>query len=168
VPPNGVAAPARQVWSVARQGTSGSRYPHRHQGRPEAVTSIHRPADGKQVRPVGYTHWAVAHCRHTRIVRAVALALILWLGLDLAATGVCCQDERLPGASASGLTTGCPGDSSTAPSQADACFCCAHVVGPAALHVPPPRQAAVVIPDVHPSDRPGIRPVLYHPPPFRS
>ena len=132
------------------------------------MTSFWHIADGKRARPVSYTHRAVARYRHSRIVRAAAFALILWLGVDLAAKGGCCQDERLPDASASGWTTDCPVDSSTEPGQADACFCCAHVVGPAALHVPPPRQAMVVIPDVHPSDRPGIRPVLYHPPQFRS
>lgn len=132
------------------------------------MTSLGHRSEGKRARPVSYTHRAVAHFRHTRLVRAAAFALILWLVGDLAAKGVCCQDERVADASASGWTTDCPVDSSTEPSQADACFCCAHVFGPAALHVPPPRQAAVVIPDVHPSDRPGIRPVLYHPPQSRS
>ena len=117
---------------------------------------------------MSYTHRNVARYRYTRIARAAVFALILWLGVDLATKGVCCQNERLPDASASAWTTGLPVDSSTEPSHADACFCCAHVVGPAALHLPPPRQATVVIPDVHPSDRPGIRPVLYHPPQFRS
>jgi len=53
-------------------------------------------ADGKRARPVSYTHRAVARYRHSRIVRAAAFALILWLGVDLAAKGGCCQDERLP------------------------------------------------------------------------
>jgi hypothetical protein len=117
---------------------------------------------------VSYTHRSVAHHRHTRIARAAAFVLVLWLGVDLAAKGVCCQVERLPEASASGWTTDCPVDCSTEPVQADACFCCAQVVGPSALHVHPPRQAAVAIPDVHPPDRPGIRPILYHPPQFPS
>lgn len=125
--------------------------------------------EGKRARPVSYTHRAVTHCRRTPVVRAVAFTLILWLGLDLAAKGVCCQDELLPAATASSWVTNCPGsESPTDRSQVDTCLCCAHVVGPAVIHIPPPRREAVLIPDVHPSDRPGIRPVLYHPPQFRS
>ena len=129
------------------------------------MTSVLHVADAKRARPVGYTHRAVAHYRQTPVVRAVALALILWLGLDLAAKGVCCQDELMPDATASGWATNCPGsESPTDRSPADTCLCCALVVGPAGIHIPPPRQEAVLVPDVHPSDRPGIRPVLYHPP----
>jgi hypothetical protein len=133
------------------------------------VTPAQHVTNAKRARPVGYTHRAVAHYRHTSVVRALAFALILWLGLDLATTGVCCQDERRPGAATSGWQADCRGsESQTDRSQADTCFCCALVVGPAGIHVPRPRQVAVVIPDVHPSDRSGIRPVLYHPPQFRS
>jgi hypothetical protein len=152
----------------ADKGPSCGRDAHRREGRQEAVTSRRHMPEGRPARPVSYTHWPVAQYRHTRIVRAAAFALILWLGVDLAAKGVCCQDGRVPDASASNWTTDCPVDCSTEPVQADACFCCAHVVGPSALHVPPPRQAALVIPDVHPPGRPGIRPILYHPPQFRS
>jgi hypothetical protein len=129
----------RVKWSLGGQGTSCGEI-HRREGRQEAVTSLGHTSEGKRARPVSYTHRAVAHFRRTRLVRAAAFALILWLGVDLAAKGVCCQDERMPDASASVWTADCPVDSSTDPGQADACFCCAHVVGPAALHVPPPRR----------------------------
>ena len=119
----------------------------------------------KRARPVGYTHRAVAHYRRSSVVRTVAFVLTLWLGLDLAAAGSCCQDESTPGATEGSWATDCTGSGSpTEPKQADTCFCCALVVGPAIVQIAPPRQVAVVIPDVRPSDRPGIRPVLYHPP----
>jgi len=133
------------------------------------VTLVQHVAGVRRAGPVGYTHRAVAHSRHTRAVRAVAFALMLWLGLDYAAAGVCCQDELAPGATESGWATEGPGsESPTEPRQADTCFCCALVVGPAGIHIPLPQLEAALIPDVHPSDRPGIRPVLYHPPQFRS
>lgn len=123
----------------------------------------------KRASPVGYTHRAVAHYRRNFVVRAVAFFLTLWLGLDLAAAGSCCQDEPMHGATQSTWAADCTGSGSpTEPMRSDTCFCCALVVGPAVVHIAPPRQDAVVIPDVDLSDRPGIRPVLYHPPLRRS
>ena len=133
------------------------------------MTPVRHVTEEKGARPVGYTHRAVAHYRHTRVVRAVAFALVVWLGLDHAAAGACCQDEQRTGATESGWAADSTrSEAPTEPAQADACFCCALVVGPAVVHIPPPHQEAVLIPDVHPSDRPGIRPVLYHPPQFLS
>jgi hypothetical protein len=133
------------------------------------VTSVQHGSAVKWACPVGYTHRAVAHYRLNSVVRAVAFILSLWLGLDLAAAGSCCQDEPMHGATESSWVTDCTGsESPTEPTQADTCFCCALVVGPAVVQIPPPRQDALVIPDVDLSDRPGIRPVLYHPPLVRS
>ena len=133
------------------------------------MTPIQHVADMKRARPVGYTDRAVDRYRHNRLVRAVAFALMLWLGLDYAAAGVCCQDELMHGPSESGWAADCPvSRSPTGPGQAETCFCCALVVGPAGIVVPQPPVEAVLIPDVHPPDRPGIRPVLYHPPQLRS
>lgn len=133
------------------------------------MTSLRYMADGSGHGPLRYTHGAVAHYRYPPVVRAVAFALILWLGLDLATTGVCCQDELRPGATANGWAADHHGSQApTAPKQADTCFCCAHVVSPVAIAFLEPHLDAVSVPDVPPSDRPGIRLALYHPPQFRS
>ncbi len=129
----------------------------------------------KRAGPVGYTHRAVAHYRRRPIIRAVALALVLWLGLDLAASGACCDYEAETGPADHSLATHwtdesasaatCPG--SGAPvnrERGDSCFCCALVVGPAPMLALMPHLVAVAVADVHPADRPGIRPVPYHPP----
>lgn len=129
----------------------------------------------KRAGPVGYTHRAVAHCRRRPLVRAVALALVLWLGLDLATAGACCDYETMGGPAERSLAmhstdgsapaVACP--DSGAPmnrERGDSCFCCALVVGPAPLLAPMPHLVAVAVADVHPADRPGIRPVPYHPP----
>lgn len=129
------------------------------------MRAILRGGGVRRARPVGYTHRAVAHSRRTPVVRAVAFILTLWLGLDLAAAGSCCQDEPMHGATQSTWAADCTGSGSPIePMRSDTCFCCALVVGPAVVHIAPPRQDAVVIPDVDLPDRPGIRPVLYHPP----
>jgi hypothetical protein len=131
--------------------------------------SVRRPG------PVGYTHRAVAHYRRRPIVRAVALALVLWLGLDLAAAGACCDDEAVAGRgdqSHAALWTGGSASAashsdSDAPSdreRGDRCFCCALVVGPAPMLALMPHLVTVAVAGVHPADRPGIRPIPYHPP----
>lgn len=129
----------------------------------------------RRAGPVGYTHRAVAHCRHRPIVRAVALALVLWLGLDLAAAGACCDYETVGGAVYQPLAAHWTDGSASAPTcpdsgapvdreRGDGCFCCALVVGPAPVLALMPHLVAVAVADVRPADRPGIRPVPYHPP----
>lgn len=129
----------------------------------------------KGAGPVGYTHRAVAHCRRRPILRAVALALVLWLGLDLAEAGACCDYETVTGPADQSLAahwtdegapaSTCPG--SGAPvnrERGDSCFCCALVVGPAPMLALMPHLVAVAVADVRPADRAGVRPVPYHPP----
>ena len=126
------------------------------------MTPVQHVAEVKRPRPVGYTDRAVDRYRHNRLVRAVAFALTLWLGLDYAAAGVCCQDDLMHGASESGWATNCPvSRSPTEPGRADTCFCCALVVGPVGIVVPQPIVEAALIPDVHPPDSTGntTRPV---------
>jgi hypothetical protein len=124
-------------------------------------------ASAKRAGPVSYTHRAVAHYRRRPFIRLLAFALMLWLGLDHAAAGVCCQREVLGGTAGSAWASdrsdsGAPSNSE----RGDTCFCCALVVGPAPVHVRTPHLEAVSVTDIHPPDRPGIRPVPYHPPQF--
>ena len=133
---------------------------------------------GQHVRrpgPVSYTHRAVPYRRRRPIVRAVALALVLWLGLDLAAAGECCGYETIGGPADHVLATHSSDMSAQAATHSDSgapvnrergdtCFCCALVVGPAPMRALMPRLVAVAVADVNPADRPGIRPVPYHPP----
>ena len=134
-----------------------------------------RSSSVERAGPVGYTHPAVPHCRRRPIARAVALALVLWLGLDLAAAGECCGYETIGGPADHVLATHSSDMSAQAATHSDSgapvnrergdsCFCCALVVGPAPVRALMPRLVAVAVADVHPADRPGIRPVPYHPP----
>lgn len=117
----------------------------------------------------------MAHRRRRPIVRAVALVLVLWLGLDLGAAGACCDYETMGGPADHSLSTHSTGKNAPAATHSDSgapdnrergdsCFCCALVVGPAAILALMPHPVAVAIPDVRPADSPGVRPVPYHPP----
>ena len=125
-------------------------------------------SDGKRVRPVGYTHRVVAHCRRPHVVRAIAFVLMLWLGLDYATAGACCGAERPRGAAQGCWVADSRNSAPIEHQEADTCFCCALVVGPVVVHVPAPQQAVVLIPDFFVPDHPGILPALYHPPQFLS
>jgi hypothetical protein len=81
--------------------------------------------------------------RHHWITRAVAIAFLLWTGVDLAAASVCSSEgARSPLAP---LACGVDSDRASAPnSQVDDCFCCCPTASPAGalqlFHVSSPTQ----------------------------